>query len=96
MSDLHRQDDKNAMTHPTRNGKGTLFMVEDQEKMAMLITLIMQPEGHDMSHAADGRQTQKYIDALPSPVLVWSFPMSSGWRSSLTSITNRPGSTSRC
>ena len=45
-------------------------MVEDEENTAALIKLIMQEEGYDVIHAADGLQAQSQIDALPPPALV--------------------------
>ena len=58
------------MTYPLKQAKGILFMVEDEENTAALIKLIMQQEGYDVIHAADGRQAKSQIDALPPPSLV--------------------------
>jgi DNA-binding response OmpR family regulator len=80
------------MTYPTPHTKGTLFMVEDEENTAALIKLIMQQEGYDVVHAADGRQAQSQIDALPPPALVlldMGLPHVNGL-TLLAQIKNRP------
>ena len=50
--------------------KPTLFLVEDEEDTATLITMIMEEEGYEVLHASDGKQAQVQIDALPPPALV--------------------------
>ena len=50
--------------------KPTLFLVEDETDTAALIRMIMEEEGYDVLHAADGRQAQIQVDALPPPALV--------------------------
>ncbi len=50
--------------------KPTLFFVEDEADTATLIRMIMEEEGYDVLHAADGKQAQIQVDALPPPALV--------------------------
>ncbi|HBR52123.1 MAG TPA: two-component system response regulator [Nitrospira sp.] len=50
--------------------KPTLFLVEDEEDTALLLTMIMKEEGYDVIHASDGKQAQVKIDALPPPALI--------------------------
>jgi two-component system phosphate regulon response regulator PhoB len=45
-------------------------MVEDEEDTAALIKMIMEEQGYEIVHAADGQQAQRQIDALPPPALV--------------------------
>ncbi len=47
-----------------------LFMVEDEEDEANLIKMMMEKEGYQVIHAADGLQARKQIAALNPPALV--------------------------
>ncbi len=46
-------------------------MVEDEEDTANLIKMIMEEEGYQVIHAADGRKAQSQIAALSPPALVF-------------------------
>jgi DNA-binding response OmpR family regulator len=58
------------MTRQRAADNPILFMVEDEEDTANLLKMIMEEEGYQVIHAADGRQAQKQIAALPPPALV--------------------------
>ena len=48
----------------------TLFLVEDEEDTANLISMIMGKQGYHIVHAADGRQGLRLIKSIPPPSLV--------------------------
>jgi two-component system OmpR family response regulator len=51
-------------------GKPILFLVEAEEDTAVLLKKILEDEGYDVIHAADGLKAQSQIAALPPPALV--------------------------
>jgi DNA-binding response OmpR family regulator len=58
------------MINQDSSHKPILFMVEDEEDTATLIKMIMETEGYQVIHAADGQKAQSQIDAMPPPALV--------------------------
>ena len=47
-----------------------VFIIEDEEDTAALIKNIMEEEGYEVIHAADGLKAQSLIAASPPPALV--------------------------
>lgn len=59
-----------TVNEPNMQDTPTLFLVEDEEDTADLVTLIMDKEGYQAARAADGREAMELIKSLPPPSLV--------------------------
>ena len=58
------------MSDRTAGQQPVVFVVEDEEDTATLITMTMKAEGYEVLHADDGLKAQSQIAALPPPALV--------------------------
>jgi CheY-like chemotaxis protein len=54
----------------TLTDKPTILVVEDDEDMVKLIRLVLEYEGFEVRHAADGLEAMAYIAGQPAPALV--------------------------
>src|SRR5262245_7904881 len=54
----------------TVTDKPTILVVEDDEDMAKLIRLVLEFEGFEVKHVADGLEALAYIASHPAPALV--------------------------
>jgi len=54
----------------TLTDKPTVLVVEDDADMVKLIRLVLEFEGFEVKHAADGLEAMAYIASQPAPVLV--------------------------
>ncbi|MER3424553.1 MAG: two-component system response regulator [Nitrospiraceae bacterium] len=58
------------MTEQSSSGKPTLLVVEDDEDMVTLLRFLLEREGYELFHAADGWQAQILIETIKPPALV--------------------------
>jgi CheY-like chemotaxis protein len=58
------------MTLTEKNDRPTILVVEDDEDVEKLIRLVLEFEGFEVKHAADGLQAMAYIASQPPPALV--------------------------
>ena len=54
----------------TLTDKPTILVVEDEEHIAKLIRLVLEYEGFEVRHAADGLEAKVFITSQPAPALV--------------------------
>ena len=54
----------------TLTDKPIILVVEDDEITAKLIRLVLEYEGFEVTHAADGLQAKGFITSQPAPALV--------------------------
>ena len=54
----------------TLTDKPTVLVVEDDEDIVKLIRLVLEFEGFEVEHAADGLKAMAYIASQPPPALV--------------------------
>ena len=54
----------------TLTEKPTVLVVEDDEATAKLIGLVLEYEGFEVQHAADGLEAKVFITSKPAPALV--------------------------
>jgi len=54
----------------TLTDKPTILVVEDDEATAKLIRFVLEYEGFEVRHAADGLEAKGFITSQPAPALV--------------------------
>lgn len=57
------------MTEQACSGKPTILVVEDDEDMLTLLRFLLEREGYELIHAADGWQAQLLIETISPPTL---------------------------
>ena len=56
----------------TLTDKPTILVVEDDEDVVKLIRLVLEFEGFEVKHAADGLEAMAYIASQPPPAMAQS------------------------
>ena len=59
-----------ADTPPTSGALKTVFIIEDEASIALLLRFLVEREGFRVEFAADGRTAREMIATLPAPDLV--------------------------